>query len=132
MYLEAVNRLELDNDLRRAIERQEFELKYQPIVDLNTKKIIGFEALIRWQHPKKGLIYPGKFIPIAEETGLIIPLSNWVLNQGCRQMREWQKLSNSHQEFIISINLSVKQFSENNLVEEIINTMQNFCMNKNC
>ncbi|MDJ0579737.1 GGDEF domain-containing phosphodiesterase [Crocosphaera sp.] len=132
MYVEAVNRLELDNDLRRAIERQEFELTYQPIVELNTQKVIGFEALIRWQHPKKGLINPGKFIPIAEETGLIIPLSNWILNQGCQQMCEWQKLSDSYQELIISINLSVKQFSENNLVEEIINTLQNSGMNKNC
>ncbi|MGK7884065.1 MAG: EAL domain-containing protein [Crocosphaera sp.] len=132
MYVEAVNRLELDNDLRRAIERQEFELTYQPIVELNTQKVIGFEALIRWRHPKKGLISPEKFIPIAEETGLIMPLSNWVLNQGCQQMCEWQKISDSYQELMISINLSVKQFSENNLVEEIINTLQNCGMSKNC
>ncbi len=132
MYFEAVNRLELDNDLRRAIERQEFVLKYQPIVELNTQKIIGLEALIRWQHPEKGLISPGKFIPIAEETGLIIPLSNWILNQGCQQMCEWQQLSDNSQELIISINLSVKQFSQNNLVEEIMSTLQNLGMNKNC
>ncbi|MDJ0729268.1 MAG: EAL domain-containing protein [Crocosphaera sp.] len=132
MHFEAVNRLQLDNDLRRAIEHQEFELRYQPIVELNTTRIIGFEALIRWQHPEKGWISPAKFIPVAEETGLIIPLSNWILNQGCQQMCEWQKLSDHSQNLIISINLSVKQFSDNNLVEKIINTVQELGMNENC
>ncbi|MGK7958360.1 MAG: EAL domain-containing protein [Crocosphaera sp.] len=130
MYLAAVNRLELDNDLRRAIDRQEFELKYQPIVELNNQKILGFEALLRWKHPEKGWIAPAKFIPVAEETGLIIPLSNWILNQGCQQICEWQKLSENSQELVISINLSIKQFSQNNLVEEIITTLENLEMNK--
>lgn len=132
MYLEAVNRLQLDNDLRRAIERKEFELRYQPIVELNTKKITGFEALIRWEHPEKGWISPNNFIPVAEETGLIIPLSNWILNQGCQQLCKWQKLSNNYQDLIISINLSVKQFSQNNLVEKIMDTVQNLGMNHHC
>ncbi|MGK7940333.1 MAG: EAL domain-containing protein [Crocosphaera sp.] len=132
MYLDAVNRLELDNDLRRALERQQFELRYQPIVELNTQRIVGFEALIRWQHPEKGWISPAKFIPVAEETGLIIPLSNWILNQGCEQMCQWQKLSDNSHNLIISINLSVKQFSQNNLVEKIMNTLHNLGLDKNC
>ncbi|MDJ0598700.1 MAG: EAL domain-containing protein [Crocosphaera sp.] len=132
MYVEAVNRLQLDNDLRRAIDRKEFELRYQPIVELNTKKITGFEALVRWRHPEKGLISPGKFIPMAEETGLIIPLSNWILNQGCQQMYEWQKLSENSQGLIISINLSAKEFSQKNLVEKIINTVQRLGINNHC
>ena len=132
MYFDAVNRLELDNDLRRAIEREEFELRYQPIIELNNQKIIGFEALVRWKHPEKGLISPDKFIPVAEETGLIIPLSNWILNQGCQQMDQWQKLSNSYQHLMISINLSVKQLLEENLVEKIVQTMEDLGMKKNC
>lgn len=132
MHVEAVNRLELDNDLRRAIDRQEFELRYQPIVELNSQKIIGLEALVRWNHPEKGLILPGKFIPVAEETGLIIPLSNWILNQGVQHIVEWQKFSDNYQDLILSINLSVKEFSQNNLVEKIMNTLQNLGMNKNC
>ncbi|MDJ0659689.1 MAG: EAL domain-containing protein [Crocosphaera sp.] len=132
MYFNAVNRLQLDNDLRRAIDRKEFELRYQPIVELETQKIIGFEGLIRWKHPEKGLISPAKFIPVAEETGLIVPLSNWILNEGCQQICQWQKISDSSQGLIISINLSVKQFSEKNLVEKIIKTVQNLGMNYHC
>lgn len=132
MYLDAVDRLELDNDLRRAIERQEFELRYQPIIELSNQKIMGFEALVRWKHPEKGLISPHKFIPVAEETGLIIPLSNWILNQGCQQMYQWQKISDFSQNLIISINLSVKQFLEENLVEKIVKTMQNLGMDNHC
>ena len=109
MHLDAVTTLELENDLRRAIERQEFQLFYQPIVQLSNRKVIGFEALLRWQHPEKGLISPEKFIPLAEETGLIVPIGWWVMEQASRQMRQWQEKYEVASSMAVSINVSPRQ-----------------------
>ncbi|MEH1844039.1 MAG: EAL domain-containing protein [Nostoc sp.] len=124
MYTQITNLLELEMDLRRAVERQEFQLHYQPIVLLETNKIIGFEALIRWQHPQQGLIPPNKFIPLAEETGLIIPIGYWVLREACRQMRAWQVQFPTDPPLTISVNLSTKQFSQTELIEQINQIIQ--------
>jgi diguanylate cyclase (GGDEF)-like protein len=119
MRTHAVDVLEMERDLRRAVERQEMFLQYQPIVSLDTGALRGFEALVRWQHPERGLIPPLKFIPIAEETGQIIPLGIWVLGQACRQMRRWQDLSPADEPLTISVNLSAKQFMQHDLLEQI-------------
>jgi len=122
MYQLAIKRLTLETELRKAIENQEFLVYYQPIVNLQTGKITGFEALVRWQHPEKGLISPGLFIPICEETGLINDIGYWVFQQACTQLKTWQQtLKNDHLK--ISINLSVRQFSQMNLMEKVAETV---------
>ncbi len=119
MHTRVVNLLQLENDLRRAVERQEFLLYYQPIVALATGKIMGFEALVRWQHPEQGLVSPVKFVPMAEETGLIIPLGQWVLREACRQMKAWHAAFPSQPPLSISVNLSSRQFSQPSLIKQI-------------
>ncbi|MDZ8035310.1 EAL domain-containing protein [Nostoc sp. DedSLP04] len=124
MYTQVTKLLELEMDLRRAVERQEFQVYYQPIILLETYKIIGFEALVRWQHPQYGLISPDSFIPLAEETGLIIPIGYWVLGEACRQMRAWQLQFPTDPPLTISVNLSTKQFSQPSLIEQINQIIQ--------
>jgi diguanylate cyclase (GGDEF)-like protein/PAS domain S-box-containing protein len=119
MYKQALARLQLETDLRKAIERQEFRVHYQPILSLTTGRLVGFEALLRWHHPEQGLILPGQFIPLAEETGLIVPIGKWVLERACQQMRTWQEQFSSLSLFTMSVNLSSKQLQEPNLVEQI-------------
>jgi diguanylate cyclase (GGDEF)-like protein/PAS domain S-box-containing protein len=116
MHSRAVARLKLETDLRKAIERSEFRVFYQPIVSVRSREIVGFEALARWQHPKDGLVPPANFIPLAEETGLIIPIDLWILRQACIQTRQWQ---GRWPELSINVNLSTKHFSQPGLVASI-------------
>ncbi|MBE9545674.1 MAG: EAL domain-containing protein [Proteobacteria bacterium] len=110
MLEQAIESLQLENDLRLAIQNQEFILHYQPIIRMHDQRLAGFEALIRWNHPEHGIIYPDQFIPKAEETGLINQIGGWVLNEGCRQMREWQRTLSGFGEIILNINISGGQF----------------------
>ena len=104
----------LEEELRDAISRQEFELHYQPIINVNTREPVGAEALLRWRHPERGLISPDEFIPLAEETGLIAPIGEWVLQQACTDAARWPE------HLSIAINLSPVQFRKDNLVDVIL------------
>src|SRR5437879_6552800 len=119
MRASVMARLQLETDLRRALERGEFRNFYQPIVALVSGEIAGFEALLRWQHPTRGLLGPIEFIPVPEETGLIRELGWWNLREACRQLSEWKAQSDSYLNFTMNVNLSAKQFLQPNLVEEI-------------
>ena len=120
MHEAAMARLRTEMDLRRALERRELRVHYQPIVTLGTGRISGFEALARWEHPERGLVYPADFIPLAEETGLILPIGMWVLEEACRELRAWQSRAPADEPpLTMAVNLSAKQFTEPNLVERI-------------
>ncbi|MFB8790380.1 MAG: bifunctional diguanylate cyclase/phosphodiesterase [Potamolinea sp.] len=124
MYNRAVDKLQIETDLRRAIERQEFLVFYQPIVSLSTNKITGFEALVRWQHPQRGLVTPSKFIPVAEETGLITNIGWWTLREACRQLKVWQENFPYNPPLTMNVNLSCKQFTQLDLLEQIDQILQ--------
>ena len=120
----ALERLNLERDLRRALERGEYRVHYQPTVSLEDKSTVGFEALVRWKHPKRGLVLPEEFIPLAEESGLIVPLGLWVLGEACRQAKQWQRYRPSNPPLMMSVNLSVRQFEHRELVEDITRVLQ--------
>ncbi|MEP0917091.1 PAS domain S-box protein [Leptolyngbya sp. DQ-M1] len=124
MHSQAMSLLQLEMPLRRAIERQELQVYYQPLVSLTTGRITGFEALVRWLHPEQGLISPAQFIPVAEETGLIVPIGQWVLYESCRQLQRWQTQLLTTAGLTMSVNLSSKQFAQPNLVEQINQVLQ--------
>src|SRR5580704_8703136 len=119
MHAAAVSRLKLESDLRQAESRGELQIHYQPIVSLRNGCLTGFEALIRWQRPGFGLVPPLEFIPVAEETGLIVPIGSWVLREACSQMRGWQLLFPSEPALTIAVNFSAKQFIQPNLIEQV-------------
>lgn len=131
MHDQAMALLQLEMALRWAIERQELQVYYQPIVSLTTGGIIGFEALVRWLHSKQDLISPAQFIPVAEETGLIIPIGLWVLNESCRQLRQWQMQFPDASKLTISVNLSSKQFSQPKLVDQVEQVLKETGLNPN-
>jgi EAL domain-containing protein (putative c-di-GMP-specific phosphodiesterase class I) len=131
-YSEEINihtfeRLALETALRRGLERSEFFLHYQAKLDLNTERITGVEALIRWQHPDLGVVPPVQFIPLAEETGLIVPIGKWVLNTACAQNVAWQR--EGLPPLCMAVNLSARQFADEDLVKDIADALKNSGMN---
>lgn len=123
MHTQAVTRLKLETDLRRASDRQEFLLYYQPVVSLQSGRIAGFEALLRWQHPQRGLILPGECLPVAEEIGLLIPIGEWVIQNASRQLRAWQVEFPVAPPLSMSVNLSCKQFLQSGELLTIVDEM---------
>jgi diguanylate cyclase (GGDEF)-like protein/PAS domain S-box-containing protein len=119
MHQRAVSLLRLETDLRRAIERNELVPYYQPIIDLGTRELRGFEALARWKHPTRGLVMPDVFIPLAEETGLIGPIGEFMLVESCRQMRQWQRQYPRTPALSISVNVSTRQLAQSNVAEQV-------------
>ncbi len=119
MHIQAVARLQLENELRRAIDRQEFQVYYQPIVSLKTGRIIGFEALLRWRHPYRGLVSPEEFFSVVQETELSVTIDQWVLQTACRQMHQWQLAFPANPPLTISVNFCNNLFAQANLIEKI-------------
>ncbi|MFD0697056.1 EAL domain-containing protein [Paenibacillus sp. GCM10027628] len=122
MNEEAIRRQQLESELHKALDQNEFVVHYQPQIDVQTNKIIGMEALVRWDHPVRGLLYPGDFIAIAEETGLIVPIGSQVLDIACRQCKEWH--NDGFSNLRIAVNLSQIQLRQDNLVETVAHTLQ--------
>lgn len=114
-------KIETQSELRKAIERNEFILYYQPQMSLETKQVVGFEALVRWKHPEKGLIYPNEFISLAEETGLIIPIGKWVLHTACLQLKQW---SERFPDITMAVNLSARQFKDRDIVKLVCDVIE--------
>lgn len=119
MHEHAIEALQLETDLRLALEREEFRVHYQPIVSIDGGAVVGYEALLRWQHPERGLLLPGDFLSVVEETGLIISVGWWVLEESCRQMRQWQEQSPGSAPLWVSVNISGKQLMQAEIVEKI-------------
>lgn len=129
MHEQSLKRLQLEADLNQAIINQEFELYYQPIISFTTGMLSGFEALVRWQSPTRGFISPGAFIPVAEETGLIVPMGKWILETACRQMQEWRIEFPQAESVMMSVNLSSRQFAQPDLVAQIQEALSNTGLN---
>ena len=119
MHTRAVYLLQMETALRRALEREEFRVYYQPIVSLDNGHLAGFEALVRWQHPERGFVSPADFIPMAEDTGLIIPIGAWILKRACQQLSQWQWQSPANRSLFMSVNLSGKQVAGEEIVDQI-------------
>ncbi len=132
MHTRAVTLLQIETDLRYAVERDELVTFYQPIIDLDSLNLIGFEALMRWNHPQRGLVPPVEFIPVSEVTGLIVPLTLWILKNSCQQMVKWQNQFPSNKNLMMSVNLSGKHFAHGNLVEQIQKVLQETGLSPTC
>ncbi len=119
MYSTVMERLYLESDLRAALEeKDQFSLHYQPIIDLDRHRVVGFEALIRWSHPRRGIISPADFIPVSEETGMIIPLGDWIIMEACQQLKKWQNCYQTDPPLHMSVNVSSKQFMHDDFVDK--------------
>ena len=123
LHEKALHLLQRETDLRKAIHKKEFETHYQPIVSLKTRSIVGFEALIRWNHPQLGLIYPGSFISIAEDTGLIIPITRLMVEEACRDLKTWHEQIRNLQKLTINVNISSSHFLQPSLLDDIANVL---------
>lgn len=123
MHEALMERIEIEDNMRQAIENEEFALHFQPIIDLETERTVGMESLVRWNHPQKGLISPAQFIPIAEDTNLILPLGKWILEEACRQAQVWQYQYDNKAYLSISVNLSIRQFQQKELVAIVSNAL---------
>jgi diguanylate cyclase (GGDEF)-like protein/PAS domain S-box-containing protein len=132
MEYETTERLRLENDLRRALQRDEFRVHYQPVVHLGTSRTVGMEALVRWQHPERGVILPDDFVPLAEEIGLIIPLGRWVLREACRQAHRWQKRHPAEPPLSMGVNLSTRQLGDSDLVEDVEGLLRETGLDPEC
>jgi EAL domain-containing protein (putative c-di-GMP-specific phosphodiesterase class I) len=132
MNAPARERLEMETDLHRAAERGELEVYYQPEVELATGAIVGMEALIRWNHPRRGLLGPGDFIPLAEETGLIFEIGRWVLSEACRQLAVWQAEDPGRPSLVMSVNLSVRQCRQPDLVDQVARILEEHGVDPTC
>lgn len=131
-YDESINRklldkIELQSEIRKSSENHEFEVYYQAQIDLNSDKIVGFEALVRWNHPERGLITPMDFVPLAEETGLIVPIGGWVLKQACKQLKAWE--DKGFCDINVAVNLSARQFKDENLVQLVYDVINDTGVN---
>lgn len=124
MRANARQRLETENALHRALDRREFKVFYQPVISLTEGRCIGVEALVRWQHAERGLVAPHEFIHLAEETGLIIPLGNWVLDEACRKIARWQKTGPANEGFVVSVNLSARQLAQSDLIDQVTSALE--------
>ena len=132
MHARAVALLRTETDLRRAVERDEFRVVYQPILSLLTGEVAGFEALVRWHHPERGVVSPSEFIPVAEETGLIVEIGRRVLREACRQLSEWQSRGLVRPSLYVSVNLSGKQFAQAALAESVAGALSEAGLDPRC
>jgi diguanylate cyclase (GGDEF)-like protein/PAS domain S-box-containing protein len=123
MHADAIRRIEVESQLRVAIDQKQFLLYYQPTIDLKTGRLTGVEALVRWQHPRRGIVPPMEFIPLAEESGLIVPLGQWVIQEACRQVRIWQKEIPADEPIALSVNLSARQLRHPNIVRDVADAL---------
>ncbi|HEX7497914.1 MAG TPA: EAL domain-containing protein [Candidatus Limnocylindrales bacterium] len=123
MHADAMRRIEVETQLRTAIAEQQFMMYYQPTIDLHTGRLTGVEALIRWQHPTRGIVPPMEFIPLAEESGLIVPMGRWAIQVACRQVRIWQKEIPANEPIALNVNLSARQLRHPNIVRDIADAL---------
>ena len=123
MHADAIRRIEVESQLRTALEESQFMLYYQPTIDLQTGRLTGVEALMRWQHPRRGVVPPMEFIPLAEENGLIVPLGKWAIQEACRQVRVWQKEIPADEPIALNVNLSARQLRHPNIVRDVADAL---------